>query len=168
MPTATAALPSITAIRGSSLSLGHARRLLVQELAVERHGYLIGRALERAHLDDTLLPTPPDRSRRRSTKGHPRLWVIRCSGPANQRPAGRTAPIHSLNRVHSGTGPQRRSLSRARSPAEMRHRWSPPPRPPYVATRSGQAATAVIQAGISPPRRSCFDRPPIAWKRPSE
>jgi hypothetical protein len=92
------------------------------ELAGGRHGSPTGGPSSALTLDDTKLPTPPDRTRRRSTKGHPRLWVIRCSGPAGQLPLPEPAPIHSLNRVHSGAGPQRRSLSRARSPADMRHR----------------------------------------------
>ena len=74
-------------------------------------------------------PSTTRSSRRHPTEhaGSPRRASPALVGHPMQRtrrpaPAARTAPIHSLNRVRSGTGPQRRSLSRARSPAEMRHR----------------------------------------------
>src|SRR5829696_3299811 len=80
-------------IRGPSLSLGRARRLLVPR-ARRRATRVVNREGPRARspLEDTKLPTPPDRTRRRSTKGHPRLWVIRCSGPAGQLPLPEPAP----------------------------------------------------------------------------
>ena len=67
--------------------------------------------------------------------------------PTSSRLAKRPHPFPQPSPLRSRA--QRRSLSRARSPAEMRHPLAPSPETtPYVATRSGRAATAVIQADI--------------------
>ncbi len=57
-----------------------------------------------------------------ASSGHSCLWVIRCSDRAEPSSRSSTWPINSLNRVCSGREPRRRSLSRARSSAEIRHR----------------------------------------------
>jgi hypothetical protein len=127
-----------------------------------------GRALERAHPRGH---EAPDATRPNTPAVHDRASPALVSHPMQRTrrpaPAGRTAPIHSLNRVRSGTGPRQQSLSRARSPAEMRHRRSPLPKPPYAATRSARAATptdtspnSAAQQRTTPPQHRIPSSPP--------
>jgi hypothetical protein len=72
---------------------------------------------------------------------------------------------NSLNRACSRDGPQQRSLSRAQSSPENRHRQGPLPRSPYVTTTCCQEAPQSYKPYLCVSVRRCLPSPRL-WTSP--